>query len=286
MKGICKLYKIECDLKESHIFPKFIIDYFKSTGSPFMRNFNSPNRRMQDGIKKYYLSDQAEQEFSKREKWFAENIFKDYQENKKKSFQYDENLYYFLISLLWRGLHTELELSDTSQLSYYSLLLKVEEEWRNFLIDQKTPTTFNDVNLFLTDNIKSHNINATGLDYYFTRTFDIATLADPTGSCIFMYCKFMKFIVWATIKDIHPNINKDLIISPQKGSIHFPQNVADGYILEGLIQRVKEIESLPQPSARQLAKIEQDVLKNPDVIYKSDAGKSILNDLQNLDKKF
>lgn len=74
MKGICKLYHLETELQESHIFPKFVINYTKKTGSKYLRSFIEPDKRMQDGIKKHLLGQDAEQDFSKREKWFAEKF--------------------------------------------------------------------------------------------------------------------------------------------------------------------------------------------------------------------
>ena len=67
MKGICRLYEVEAELKESHLIPKFAFDYTKKAGSRFLRGFTNPNVRMQDGPKKYGLSQNAEREFSKRE---------------------------------------------------------------------------------------------------------------------------------------------------------------------------------------------------------------------------
>ena len=108
MKGNCRLYKREDDLQKSHIFPKFVINYTKRTGSKYLRSYLEPNRRMQDGIKSYLLSREAEQEFAKRENWFAEKIFRPYLSGKVK-LEYTSDLYYFAISFLWRILISELE---------------------------------------------------------------------------------------------------------------------------------------------------------------------------------
>ena len=109
IKGKCRLFGDDCELRNSHIFPKFVIDYFKETGSRFLRTFKEPNRRQQDGLKRYFLSEKAEQRFSINEKWFAENIFKPYLKQQRIIFEYDEHLFYFAISLLWRILVLKLE---------------------------------------------------------------------------------------------------------------------------------------------------------------------------------
>ena len=93
MKGKCNLYDTIDDLRESHIYPKFVVKYFIDTGSKYMRNFIEPNKRLQDGPKLYLLSEKAEQIFSKREKWFSENIFIPYLKDGKSSFEYNEHLF-------------------------------------------------------------------------------------------------------------------------------------------------------------------------------------------------
>jgi hypothetical protein len=60
----------------------------------------------------------------------------------------------------------------------------------------------------------------TALDYYFTRMIDFTILADDSGQCIYLYFKFLKFVVWSTIWDVRPKINKELIISKNEEFIN------------------------------------------------------------------
>lgn len=230
------------------------------------------------------MSERAGLDFSKREKWFAEKIFKPFLEEKKRLFEYDKNLYYFLTSLLWRGLLSELENRDYVKEKYYGSLLEVEREWKDYLRGGATPVKFSDVNLFLTDSIRAHNINVTGLDYYITRTLDFTIFASSDGSFVAIYCKFLRFMVWSVIKDIHTNINSELQIRPSLGFIHFPQHIHDAYMIENVIQRVRVIESIPGASEHQQEKIFQEVKKNTRKFINSDAARAIFNDLNNLDQ--
>lgn len=284
MTDKCRLYGVEEELRQSHILPKFIIDYFKSTGSRFIRGFSTPNKRRQDGIKRNYLSHQAEQDFSIREKWFAENFFRRFMDDGQRVFPYDENLYYFLISVLWRGLLHQLELPEIYGNPQLKVLNETEAEWRNYLVENKTPPRFSDVNLLLTDHIKTHDTGVTGLDYYFTRMIDFTILADDSGQCIYVYCKFLKFVVWATIRDVRPNINKELIISKNGGILRYPQSVPDTYMIQCLIKRAESIAAMPGPSDTQQDKIIEEIKKNPDTLYKSAVGAAIFNDWR-LDQK-
>ena len=94
MKGQCKLFGFESEMQESHIYPRFVIKFMKKTGGTnYIRNVTNPNKREQDGLKRYWLSKEAEQKFGIREKWFSENIFLPYIENNQKHFEYDERLF-------------------------------------------------------------------------------------------------------------------------------------------------------------------------------------------------
>ena len=157
MKGVCKLYHTTAELRESHIFPKFIIEYFKRTGSRYLRPFSNPNKRMQDGITKPFFSHEAEQTFSIREKWFAEHIFRPFMSGEKKAFIYDDSLYYFLLSMIYRALLLELDTGLYQKDRYYGLLLEAAEEWRLFLSNGSRPKRFDEVNLFFTEHIINHN---------------------------------------------------------------------------------------------------------------------------------
>lgn len=278
MKGNCRLYGTEGELRSSHLMPKFVIDYLKQTGSKYLRNFSNPNQRLQDGLKRNYLSHEAEQVFSIKEKWFAENIFKPFMEKGEHNFHYDENLYYFLISVLWRGLLHQMENSAISNDTTLNILEEVQLDWKSYLSGEKKAPQFSDVNLFLTDNIKSHNTGIMGLDFYFTRMIDLTIFSDDKGDHIYVYGKFLKFIFWSTIKDPRNIDNSIVQIKQSGGIINFPQNFQDSFFMEALIFRVKAISELPQPNDQQLQKITDEVLKNPKAFFNSEAGGSIMND--------
>lgn len=105
----CALCHKENDLKESHIFPKFVSHWIKKTGlTDGLRRFDNVNKRHQDGIKEKLLCEECEQRFSKSEKLFAENIFKPYLEEDKTEFDYSSWLNYFISSVNWRVMYCEL----------------------------------------------------------------------------------------------------------------------------------------------------------------------------------
>ncbi|KAF0131823.1 MAG: hypothetical protein FD155_347 [Bacteroidetes bacterium] len=285
MKGICRLYDIEDELLESHIFPKFTIDYFKMTGSKYLRNFIQPNKRLQDGPKTFLLSQRAEHEFSLREKWFAENIFIPYLTQNRRVFKYDENLFYFSVSLLWRALLININHPNVVVQPFLPLLKEAENEWKLFLKDYKFPMTHNRSYLFFTDRIIAHNIETAGVDYYMTRALDATIVSNQNETFVAVYAKFLRFIFWGILKGGDEVKISDLKINPLTGELRIPQKFEDGTMTSFFMSRIKELENLPKPSEKQQDKILDEILKDKEGFLKSDAGQSITNDYINLDPK-
>lgn len=284
MTGTCALYDIETDLLESHIYPKFVINYTKKTGSKFLRRFANPNIRQQDGVKLYLLGQKAEQDFSLREKWFAENIFIPYLAGKIQ-LNYNENLYYFSVSFLWRILVLELR-SDhkLDEKWYYDILIKAENEWKEYLISGKLPDTFNQFCLFFTDRVKENNSDLKGVDFYFTRILDATIVDNEPHTCLLVYGKFNKFIFWANLKNYGGEDKlSDVKIRPEGGTFKILQKLDYFPILSFLSNRIRQVDKMELPSEEQQKKIEQEILKDPDSFWKSDVGQSLFNDKFNLD---
>jgi len=280
MKGICALYRNECELRESHIFPKFVVNYTKRTGSKYLRRAIDPNKRLQDAVKLYLLSEKAEQEFSVREKWFAEKIFKPYLSNNY-SLPYNEELYYFSLSFLWRALLVNLKTEDLSSKWYYDLILEASEEWRLFLADRVFPRNFCNTYMVFTDRVVNHPSGLQGVDHYLTRAMDATIVTNHEKSFLFIYAKFNRFIFWAPIKELSKKFElNDALINPVQGIFKIPQKVDYFPISSFIGNRIKGLSELELPNEEQQNKIEQEIIKNPKEFWRSDLGKSLLNDLE------
>jgi len=284
MKGTCKLYKTNSELKKSHIFPKFVIKHTKRTGSKYFRRLVNPNKREQDAVKLYLLSEKAEQEFAIREKWFAENIFSPYVSGQV-NLPYNENLYYFTTSFLWRILVLKLKRDESLKNQwYYQTILEAEKEWRNYLITDKTPKNYSNMNLFLSDRVKKNNSELKGVDFYLTRAMDATIVDNESQTCLLVYGKFNKFIFWSILKvyggeEDLGNVN----INSNGGTLNVPQKLEYYPILSFLSNRIKQCNDFPPPNKDQQDIIEREILKNPEEFWNSDVGKSLYNDKFNLD---
>lgn len=110
MRKICRLYGTETKtLCRSHIVPDFVIKKIQNTGSKYFRQFSQPNKRQQDGPKIELLSKAAEDSFSVFENRFKNQVFDPYLEDNSKEIEYDNNLYWFALSFLWRIIVIHLE---------------------------------------------------------------------------------------------------------------------------------------------------------------------------------
>lgn len=282
MEGICKLYGTREELRESHIFPRFAVDYLKRTGSQYLRRPTQPNKREQDGPKRYLLSDKAEQEFGKREKWFAENVLINYIEKNQKEFEYDENLFYFSVSFLWRVLLVNID--HPSYKPYLNQILETESEWRDFLKDYRYPINFDRIYIFFTDRVKSHNLNSEKVDSYLTRAFDGTIFFNDNHTYLGVYGKFLRFVFYGMIKGGEESKLIDLRINPRGGKLIIPQDFKDEPLISLFQDRIMNLEKYHGLTEVQREKIVKEILKDPNKFINSDGGQALHNDFTNLKK--
>ncbi|OMF29763.1 hypothetical protein BK133_17330 [Paenibacillus sp. FSL H8-0548] len=150
MTGICRLCLNNVELKESHIIPKmFYKNIIRNSITGKMRVSNNVNRIVQDGLKTPFLCGKCEQQFSKYETYFSNEIFRKIDKNPE-TFQInskDNHLRYFILSVSWRYAQfvyeTELSKSvvDPSDGKTFTMeeIEKIKiilENWRKFLLDE------------------------------------------------------------------------------------------------------------------------------------------------------
>ncbi len=278
MKGICRLTHKEADLRHSHIYPKFVINWMKDTGSPYLRNLSNPNLRFQDGYKKHLLSQEAEQLFSEKEKWFAENVFHPYLNDPATDLKYDDNLFYFSISMLWRILILELDDPTINTFRYYEQLIEAEAQWRTFLQNKTYPKNYDRILLILTGRIRSHDITSSNVDYYLTRSADGTIVFNDTTYFCSVYVKFARFIFFGLIQNGDENAMNEVKVNPIGGIIEPPKHFAEPNIVSFFNSRVKQLDEKTLPSEKQQNVIYEDFEKGKGKIIGTDLYESIETD--------
>lgn len=267
--GICALTGERCELQESHIYPKFLFKYLIQKGGTRFRAVNNPNQAFQDGFKIPLLGKQAELDFSKREKWFAENIFTPFVNGQltNKKVVYNEQLYYFCVSLLWRVLYvTKDNIKGEKQRHKCDEAL---EEWRSFLNGESLPKSYDNVYMMpITPEIfdKEHFIQSdpklsVEVQWYTRRMFD-STLLDPDPHNYAFFCKMPYFFFWAVLKrDNQDNqqMNYGLKISPNGGDIDFKRyNIGKGFIKNYILLRIILAAKKTEEVGESMSKKQQD----------------------------
>lgn len=262
MKGICRLTKKERDLRNSHIYPKFVIEWMRKTGSKYQRRLTTPNKREQDGYKRYLLSEEAEQLFSTREKWFAENIFRRYHDDTSIQMKYNENLFYFAISMLWRILVLEIEHTTPKSFKFLGTLIDAEEQWRNFLLNGVYPKNYDKIHLILTDKVAYHTMPSNSVELYLTRMMDGTIVFNEEYNYCSVYVKFSKFIFWGFLLVNDEDKMERTKINPIKGIIGAPQKPNSIQILSFIPQRIRIVDNMELASENQQKKILDEISAN------------------------
>ena len=264
--GICALTGEKCELQESHIYPKFVYKHLKQTGGNRFRAVGNPNKAFQDGFKKPLLGRWAELEFSKREKWFAENIFTPFVNGQlaKGKVKYNDKLYYFCVSLLWRVL-----IDTKENIKGEKEILKCEEalkEWQSFLNGGSLPKTYDKIYMMpITPELfdKEQSIpSGTKLNlevqWYTRRMFD-STLLELTPNNTAFFCKMPYFFFWAVIERDNQQMNYGLRISPNGGIIDFKRyNIGNGFVKYYILLRIILAAKKTDEVGENMSKVQQD----------------------------
>jgi hypothetical protein len=276
-RGTCALCLKDAELQLSHVIPSFAYAWLKATGTPYIRQPTNPNKRQQDGKKVRLLCSECEQRFAAKEKWFKEKIFDRYIEGSA-SLPYDENLFYFAISLVWRVLvtskrqHRDLE-------KFQPALTTTGEEWRRYLLAGECPKTFDDVHLFFTDiGTKDGEQPIINWSRYLARAVD-ATIGYNSKNC-FVYAKFARFVFFAGVTPVRMSGLVGTKIDAGASSLHVPQKIKNELIGTFLIDRARQANEMYERglSDRQRQKIIAHLIEHADDWVNSDMGAAMLAD--------
>lgn len=135
--SICMLCQRHPPIQNSHLWPKFVVNWVKQTTSPYLRKGDNPNRRLQDVTTFPILCTDCEGLFSKFENQFKLKIYKPFREdydNQIASFRYGRWLAQFVISISWRTLVVDFANYEKRAPSQVHFAEKAYEHWRKYLL--------------------------------------------------------------------------------------------------------------------------------------------------------
>jgi hypothetical protein len=226
----------------------------------------------------------CEKKFSKAETYFSNNFFYPYLNENQQEYNYDEHLYYFLISILWRVLTLNIELVEQIDKKEAKFFEEVEEEWRLFLVQGKDIAIKSSIHLFFTNLIKN-DFFPDNFNRYLTRNTDGCIVrADKKG----IYSKFAKFIIYANLDEVNTPFWNNALVNNGKGEIKVTEFMGDKDLLELLIYRAKEALSILENelSSEQKKAIHEWTFSNLKEYINTDLAKSMEADLEDVNSTF
>lgn len=239
--GICPLLDKETEIRESHIFPKFVYKSLKwNNNSKFVtRQVRCVPK--QDGLKRYLLGKEAEIIFSQYENWFARYIYKPFRNGELNGVvEYDEHLYYFLVLQIWRSclfVTNEYE-KDTFADGLYETILLAMSEWKQYLVNKTLPQNYYNFYLMPIETNLIHIPRFLETEFYIRRNIEFNIMDSDTQKAV--YCKLPSFIIWAPLCH-DSNINYGFNIEPNGGSFDLSDySITDIDIIDYLVYKVNQ----------------------------------------------
>ena len=266
-------------LQKSHIFPKFVVDWLKETGTGYLRHATRVNRREQDASKERMLCVNCEQRFSASESYFAAHVFQPVLQGATR-IAYDTRLFYFLISVLWRVAQVNLPKVRQKGNRFLATMEAAEQEWRRFLLGDGSLDRFGHVHIFVFDIAENPPPIAKGYNVYCARALD-GTFFNNEESC-YVYAKFARFLCVAILTPYDEGqwINTRIVNEPS--TLRIPQELRDTFVGNFTVHRAKTIAEIVESkmSARQNKIIEEHAFRNVDRIANSDLARAAFADYQ------
>lgn len=264
VQGICAFCGTKAELRQSHVLPAFVFRWLRSrSGKGYIRHTESPNRRVQDGLKLPWLCEICEGHFGKYEAAFAAKVFHPCHDAKYR-IPYKEWMLKFCVSVSWRvlkyarGRNIGAQYSDEQN----RLMDEADARWRAFLNDQVPHPARFEQQLIIFDFVKDTTI--ADLPNNFNRFMTGAVTLDIVGSerSLMTFAKMGRFMIFGIIQKgpnrwegtkIHV---KDGILQP--GKFIIPAGLLELFRDKANYSRV----SMTQISDRQRAKIDKNIIEN------------------------
>lgn len=287
--GACKLCGSVENLRKSHVVPAFAVRWLRETAATsYLRNFTTPNKRLQDVGKTRLLCQSCETLFSKDEGIFAKEIFQPYVtehldpqgrgRGQLKEFRYDNWLLHFAISVQWRVIASREKDNDPIFDSFEAI-------WRQFLLGKRRDTGICETHLiFLQSFADAITPSApvelgTRVNTYILRSVDSTTVSSKRKQRG-VYSKLGPIVFFTSLEPPTLKGNGD-------SRLHLRGTIKTGQLLRYtslnefiFITRPNQLFSREPISDKQHAKISDDMLANPEKALNSPSFHALEADFQ------
>ncbi len=281
LSSSCALCAECAPLCVSHVLPAFIFRWLrKSSATGHFRFVQSPDRRVQDGIKLPLLCEECEGRLNQFETAFATGLFHPWNANSGTPIRYGSWLLKFCVSISWRVLkyvedQTGLQHLDPAQKESAKAAM---ERWSNFILGiEPHPGPF-EQHLLPLDPVESYSINEmpNNINRYFLRAVEMDL---PRGAkSAYTYAKFGKFALFGFIqppaqKWVGTKVHvRSGLIAPREYQL--PRELMDYFS-----ERARRYgEASARISDKQQDKIEGEIFRNVDRLKSSATLDAMLHD--------
>lgn len=275
----CRLCREKRNLVDGHEVPKFFFRRMKKEGGGLLRRPVAPNKPLQDGFKLPLLCEECEAKFSRRETRFANDFFHPWMDRRENPEVYNSDTHYFLVSLLWRGLILYLQKKPPEAQRWLATLCELEEDWREFLSEEKERPERDQIHMFIADIAISRRQPIVNLNRYMVDTVD-ATVAVSETKC-WVYAKMGMFVIVGGVEGLSEDQWKNTRIFADGGVFRTPQKILDPEFGAFITDRARVSHELYQEriSDRQRERALDRVLENPDQFVEGLLGQAYEADL-------
>jgi hypothetical protein len=284
-ESLCRLCNGEATPQHSHILPAFVFRWMReSSAGGYLRLGMTPNRRVQDGLKRYWLCADCEELFSRAETDFANKVFYPYSNGSSSRIIYGNWLLRFCVSVSWRVLQFYKEEASLNSLGpdAASRVTEAEATWKAFLLGQRPhPGSFRQhlLPFDAIESITSGQALSPNLNRYLMRTTDFDILGSESAS--FVYSKLGRFVILGFIRQDRPNHWQGSRVHLRTGQIEPRKYTINRGLFDYINARARLVAELQSGiSPRQAQKSDEARSANVEKYVGSDEFLAMLNDLR------
>ncbi len=285
MKGTCHLCDQNKELRESHVVPSFVYKWIKesSGGGGHLRFGMTPNKRVQDGLKYYWLCNECEGLFSKWENKFANNIFHPTVKGSSNRATYTDWLLKFCVSVSWRVLNLYLVEHELDNFSTEMLeeAKKAHIVWKKFLLGEIPNPGKNEQHFLPLDVIESHTTDdmPENINRYILRSVDIDAVTGEEKA--FIYTKLERFVIIGLIEFPQPRQWQGTKVHVKHGTVGPGNYVLPIEFGDYFMEKARRASAVQgKISAKQNKKIERTFRNNINGIANSETFRAMSEDVR------
>ncbi len=267
----CALCLEDRKLHKSHIIPAFVARHLKDTSATGYLISAESNARVQGLPTDQLLCSECEQRFSLWEKEFSSQYFPKIQADPYSGFDYGPSLLKFAVSLSWRVLITDRAGLTNEFPSWKKKIDSTLENWRRYLLGyQKNPLSVHHLFVLAGSAFELPSEAHPKTLQYLMRAVDATELIGSTTLAV--YSKLLRALFYSPLFPANPAGWEKTRIHSGPGSLPPDQVISMLHFGSFLQTRVNEVFNRPL-TERQMARIRDDIRKNPERALNSESFK-------------